>query len=488
MDINFYKFLSIDKLRSSYSSYLFPPAEIIDGMLDLVSDDFWTNKDVKILEFPSLNGEFLYCCMSKLMTGLKGIIPDEQERLTHILNNCLYTCVLRETANRDGWLRDIDVKKIFNLGCFLDIPDSNIFIYDSKDMQFYESCTEEKKVAHLTKYDLVIGVPPVDKDTYVDFVLKGYELSKDKVVMLTSAKWKGKQRRKSDEFRECILPYIDKLVYYPYYLDVFSVKDFSGFCYFSLSSHRVIEKRVKSICTKNNSLCYDFEVHSENSLILYSNKVLGLLNKMCSYNESTIIQDAHRFEYKPVVYTEIADWGIQNNDNFKGDYVELIAGEDLVGYKDKESLFTLDGVDKYKVTTSINNALLLNSSGQTIGLKHCSILKPNQIPKGGYIVLRFFDTEDECKSFKTYCCSKLCSFLMFLASYNPGVSAAFFKYIPDQKNWNVVYEDFPIKGYSPDENGFYVDIDGNTHCSLYVKYKLTQEEIDLIESVIKERS
>ena len=32
-----------------------------------------------------------------------------------------------------------------------------------------------------------------------------------------------------------------------------------------------------------------------------------------------------------------------------------------------------------------------------------------------------------------------------------------------------------------------IDADGNKHCSLYVKYKLTQQEIDVIESVIRKR-
>lgn len=38
-------------------------------------------------------------------------------------------------------------------------------------------------------------------------------------------------------------------------------------------------------------------------------------------------------------------------------------------------------------------------------------------------------------------------------------------------------------GYTPDENGEYIDSD----YSLYVKYKLTDEEINVIESVIRER-
>ena len=48
-------------------------------------------------------------------------------------------------------------------------------------------------------------------------------------------------------------------------------------------------------------------------------------------------------------------------------------------------------------------------------------------------------------------------------------------------------EDKPLEGYTTDDNGEYIDRDGNKHCSLYLKYKLTDDEINIIESVIRDR-
>jgi hypothetical protein len=68
-----------------------------------------------------------------------------------------------------------------------------------------------------------------------------------------------------------------------------------------------------------------------------------------------------------------------------------------------------------------------------------------------------------------------------------SVSKECWRFVPDPGSFNKIYEDRPLNGYTPDENGEYEDKDGNKHCSLYVKYKLTNEEINIIESVIRER-
>jgi hypothetical protein len=61
------------------------------------------------------------------------------------------------------------------------------------------------------------------------------------------------------------------------------------------------------------------------------------------------------------------------------------------------------------------------------------------------------------------------------------------RFVPDPGSFNKIFEDKPLPGYTPNEQGEYTDKDGNVHCSLYVKYKLTADEIAIIESVIKER-
>lgn len=51
----------------------------------------------------------------------------------------------------------------------------------------------------------------------------------------------------------------------------------------------------------------------------------------------------------------------------------------------------------------------------------------------------------------------------------------------------AIYEDKPLEGYTTNSDDIYTDNDGNKHCSLHAKYKLTPDEINIIEYVIKER-
>jgi hypothetical protein len=87
-----------------------------------------------------------------------------------------------------------------------------------------------------------------------------------------------------------------------------------------------------------------------------------------------------------------------------------------------------------------------------------------------------------------YIDSKFIRFLILLSctGYSYGVEFIY-NFVSDPVTFDKIYEDKPLAGYIPDDNGEYIDSDGNTHCSLYVEYKLTDEEINVIESVIRAR-
>ena len=102
---------------------------------------------------------------------------------------------------------------------------------------------------------------------------------------------------------------------------------------------------------------------------------------------------------------------------------------------------------------------------KVIGSPYINIIGPNQVPKGSFPVLKYFDTEQEAKSFQSYIHSKLCSFLFFLGICGATITAQFFRFIPDPKVFDHIFTDE----------------------ELYKKYDLTAEEINIIESVIKSR-
>lgn len=499
MDVKFFKFMSQEKMyeNASYSKNNIPtPPNIVRDMLDLVPKELWGNKDAKVLNLACKDGNFLYRACELFMEGLKGEIPDEQERLDHIINNCLYACICRDTDLIDKWLGLVDIEKIYNLGCYLDLPESNIFVakHNRLGLEFYSS-NIEKELIKMPKFDLVIGNPPYNNDMYIDFVIQAQELSKDKVVMITPSKWQAKGDRDNSEFREKIVPYMDKIVHYPVTEEIFNIREVSGICYYLLNNTKSSSRKIKVVCTKNVNLSCDFEVHDELYPVLCNRKILGIISKVGalgfqrqahvaeSDKGETSIGDALGFKWENYIKkTDRGEFLKQEG------YVEVVQGKKVTGYKKIEDLFTTKGLDKYKVTTSIMAGnVYLDNNGTSFGIVPCNILKGYQVPKGSYPVLRYFDTEEECNSFKTYYESRLVSFLFYIGACGTTLTKEFYRFIPDPKDWHIIYEDRPLPGYTSDENGIYTDNEGNKHCSLYTKYNLTPEEIDIIESVIKPR-
>ena len=90
---------------------------------------------------------------------------------------------------------------------------------------------------------------------------------------------------------------------------------------------------------------------------------------------------------------------------------------------------------------------------------------PNQVPKGSFPVLKYFDSEDECKSFISYCNTKLVAFLYYIGTCGTTLTSEFWRFVPEPDKFDHIFTDN----------------------ELYTKYKLTSEEIEMIESVIKDR-
>ena len=99
------------------------------------------------------------------------------------------------------------------------------------------------------------------------------------------------------------------------------------------------------------------------------------------------------------------------------------------------------------------------------------------------------DDKDKCINFIRYAYSKFTRFMIMAGLSKLGniIDDETWRFVPDPQDWTVLYEDKPLEGYIPNSDGIYTDSKGIKHCSLYTKYQLTPDEINLIESVIKER-
>lgn len=69
---------------------VFTDSYIVDYMLDMVKPEDWRNPDITMLEPSCGDGNFVVAMISKFMNGLQDVIPDDEERFKHIIENQVY--------------------------------------------------------------------------------------------------------------------------------------------------------------------------------------------------------------------------------------------------------------------------------------------------------------------------------------------------------------------------------------------------------------
>lgn len=99
------------------------------------------------------------------------------------------------------------------------------------------------------------------------------------------------------------------------------------------------------------------------------------------------------------------------------------------------------------------------------GMNPMNKIRPGCVPIGSYPIIALFNTEAEADSFISYTECKLIKFLHFIGVNATTETSEFWRFIPDPGKFDHIFTDE----------------------ELYKKYNLTDEEINIIESVIKER-
>jgi hypothetical protein len=144
----------VSKLESKLFGEVFTPRQLIEEMLDKLPAEVWTNKDLKWLDPAVGIGNFPSVILDRLMVGLEEVIPNEEERRKHILEEMLYMC-------------DISIKNLFLLYKLFDYNNEyklNIYkgSFLKEDFHIFM-----KEIWNLTQFDIIVGNPPYqdgDKD------------------------------------------------------------------------------------------------------------------------------------------------------------------------------------------------------------------------------------------------------------------------------------------------------------------------------------
>lgn len=241
----------------------------------------------------------------------------------------------------------------------------------------------------------------------------------------------------------------------------------------------------------------NFEQHDETSVVLLSHKILGIIGKVGKlgegFKQSLYVKNTDHGEtsimgklgFKRFTYTSEQERGEKLK---QAGYVEVMQGPKVTGYKAIDELFTTKNLDKYKIITPIiiSGSTDVGTDGKLKRYFNAYKIGPYQVPKGSFPVLKYFDTSTEADSFVSFTKTRLFMFLLGFAVCGTTLTKEFFRFVPDPNNWTCTYVDAPHPGVTPDSKGIYT-LDGVKYCSLYARYNLDQDDINIIESVIKER-
>jgi len=249
-------------------SMTFTPVEVVDGMLDLLPEEIWSNPDIKFLDIFCKSGVFLERIYWRLEKGLKEQIPNFMDRSDHILTKQLYGLVPKEElaiyyARPIVYGRyDIDHEKSFidkfndkegNIKVAVRTVDDYEYditevIQDKTGIMFRDMI---KEAFGEMKFDVVVGNPPYNKGMDLDFVNRGFDLCDKYCVMITPAKWQtaaddytGCASKTIDYrgFREKLVPHMSKVVLYPQSTELFNIYQIDGITYFKLDKQNVHDK------------------------------------------------------------------------------------------------------------------------------------------------------------------------------------------------------------------------------------------------------
>jgi len=165
---------------------VFTPLSLINGMLDYLPNEVWSNPDLKWLDPANGIGNFPICVYYRLMKGLKSKIAKAQDRSRHIIENMLYMVELDPT--------NVEVSK----SIFCERDDGAAINGNIHLGSFLEDGLISKINSHLergkkwpVKFDVIMGNPPYNKGGvgkgggvfWVEFVDKSIPLLNDNGIL-----------------------------------------------------------------------------------------------------------------------------------------------------------------------------------------------------------------------------------------------------------------------------------------------------------------
>lgn len=411
-------------------SLMYTPISICRDMVNLIPDDVF-NKDAKFLDIACKSGRFLREIMYRLMES-KQMQSGSAEGRDKKKYNLAIESERKEYIMREqlfGLSLNDTVVNIArrNLYGTLDSGIDNIIVLKENIRK-----TLKEKFGNM-QFDVVVGNPPYNKDIYLDFVTFGHDLARKYDCWITPAKWQAKGGQKNEDFRKNIVPYMSKIVYYPNCSDVFLIGEQSGIAYY-ISDKKVyntkeIENRSIAQTLYNNKLHREIGLTLNNAIY----RIYEHIQKVQEYRAFKWVDTGTNYKYSLAINNKV--------NNERG-----VAGQ-----------YQAYGTISY--ATGKSNVICAPFIVE-------DIIESTDLTNADKVILSS-DNRYVCASMQSWLNTKFVRFFIYgrLCGISPVISDITFAMVPAPEAFDHIFTDQ----------------------ELYEKYQLTDEEINIIESVIKER-
>ena len=478
-------------LANLSSDEVFTPPHIVNQMLDMLPQELFKDKNTKFLDPATKSGVFLREIAKRLLDGLKDEIPDLQQRIDHIFQRQLYGIAVTEMTSllsrRSVYcskypnskysitnFRNVEGNIIYrrvlhswkNDRCI--ICGANKNEYDRPlhlENYAYEYIHSEIKELNNMKFDVIIGNPPYQLSDggaqasaiplYHKFVQQSKKLRPRYISMIIPSRWYAGGKG-LDDFRKEMLndtslrkihDFLDASDCFP------NVEIKGGVCYFlwdrdnkglcEISTHK--GGSITSISTRPL-------LENGADVFIRYNEAIPILNKIRSFKEksySTIVSSRKPFG----LATNFKD--IREN-KFENSY--KIYANQKVGFVDRKYIFKgNEFLNKWKLFVP---KAIGSGDSEKDWIKPI-IGEPLSVCTETYIVHGPFDDKQLAENAISYIQTKFFHFLLTLKKITQDATSKVYEFIPLQdfrEPWNDT--------------------------KLFLKYKLTQEEINFINNLV----
>lgn len=392
--------------QKKYGEVMSDLDKVVKPMINELPDEFWKDPNSKILDNCNGTGPFPLLAIWKLMSGLKDVIKDEEERYKHIVENMIYVAELQP-------------KNMFIWMCIVD-P------YDEYDLNIYTGSFLEsgfdrhmKEVWNVDRFQLILGNPPYQeelktkkgsaKPLYNLFTEKSIKIC-DQLLYITPSRWFAGGKG-LDSFRKMMIE-SNKIKYIRHFDDVTklfgnSVDITGGVSYF------LFDNNYNGFCDFDgysiNLSKYDIIVNPKYYSIIDKVSKMEGLDKICkgqSYsgittNDSRLINEKINDDYIKCYVSKV------------NGYEKWIKSDDI-----RKSI----DLSKWKVITARANGSYPRFGNKFMG-------KPNEVCNQSYICFEM-NSELESKNLLKYIDTKFANFLLSIRKISQDLKPDTCKWIP----------------------------------------------------------